>query len=139
MKSFFQFTIVTLLSIAPAISAFAPPGRIINRVNDVASASAHNKYAPVTVKISMVMGRDKVAKSKEDDLELTRAIIMQHIASDDNTVVDDNNDDSSQTDSEDGEGKLEKIKSNVKRGQKKIQSVGSKIKNKLKNKLEKEG
>lgn len=70
------------------------------------------------------------AKSKEEDLELTRAIIMNHIASDDSVVDDGDADSSTAGSSADGEGSRQPLK--------KIKSIGSKIKNKLKSKLEKD-
>eukprot|EP00571_Detonula_confervacea_P016082 CAMPEP_0172311482 /NCGR_PEP_ID=MMETSP1058-20130122/14813_1 /TAXON_ID=83371 /ORGANISM="Detonula confervacea, Strain CCMP 353" /LENGTH=79 /DNA_ID=CAMNT_0013024661 /DNA_START=332 /DNA_END=571 /DNA_ORIENTATION=+ len=73
------------------------------------------------------------AKSKEEDINLTRDIIMNHIGSTDDLVVDNSQTDvadSSTTEgAADGEGS---------QPLKKIKSIGSKIKNKLKSKLEKD-
>ena len=125
MKSFLQITIVVLLTIAPAMtSAFAPffsPVRSIGgKVNSLISSKS--KFARLNVKIGM---GGKPAKSKEADLELTRSIIMKHIASSNDDVVDD--DDEAQ----------QSTSSSVEPLKKKIKSVGKKIKNKVKSKLNK--
>eukprot|EP00580_Thalassiosira_gravida_P000008 CAMPEP_0201608790 /NCGR_PEP_ID=MMETSP0492-20130828/8888_1 /ASSEMBLY_ACC=CAM_ASM_000837 /TAXON_ID=420259 /ORGANISM="Thalassiosira gravida, Strain GMp14c1" /LENGTH=76 /DNA_ID=CAMNT_0048073763 /DNA_START=291 /DNA_END=521 /DNA_ORIENTATION=- len=71
----------------------------------------------------------KSAKSKEEDLELTRAAIMQHISSEIDEVVvvaeknDDEPSDTEDVDSEAGKGKRAAIK-----------SFGSKMKKKIQNK-----
>jgi len=90
-------------------------------------------------KLTTVKMAGKFARSNEEDLELTRAIIMQHISSaDDNMMVADD-DEQSQTAgastssssgvSADGKGNRQPLK--------KIKSFGSKMKSKIKSKLDK--
>jgi hypothetical protein len=143
MKSLFHFCIVALLTIAPAISAFAP--RIVTSGN----VACKKKFGRLYVKIDM--GRNhKPAKSQEEDLELTLAIIMKHIKSTDGSVADDVDDsDDAETqekvttsttlgDSTDGGGEntvqplLEWAKMS------KIKSIGTKIKDTLRSKLGKD-
>ena len=132
MKAPLQYTVVLLLALAHVISAFTPPGRIhsgtIHGSYSVATSS-NIKYNRSIVKIDMK--RNKPAKSQEEDVELTRAIIMKHIESTEDTTIDDDDSDvvaTSSTGSTEGKKPLKKIK-----------SIGKKIKNKVKKKLEKEG
>eukprot|EP00985_Skeletonema_marinoi_P008547 scaffold3900_cov94-Skeletonema_marinoi.AAC.1 len=74
MKSFFLITFA-LLATAASISAFAP-----NYSRQTIIASRVKK---------LFMARSKPAKSQEEDVELTRAIIMKHIGSVEDFVVDD--------------------------------------------------
>jgi len=115
-----------LLTISPAIiSAFAP-GRTAASGNNV--LASNNISAAKSTPLKMA---GKSARSNEEDLELTRAIIMQHISSaDDNAADDDEQSGASMSSSgvsADGKGKLKKIK-----------SFGSKMKSKIKSKLEKD-
>jgi hypothetical protein len=94
MKSLFQFCIVALLTIAPAASAFTP-GSVTS-----GNVACNKKFGRLHVKVGM--GRNnKPAKSQEEDLEMTLAIIMKHIKSTDGSMADDVDDsDDSQTEEE---------------------------------------
>lgn len=121
MKSPFQLSAVLLLALAAsAVSAFAP-GKILSSSGK--AASNYMRFARMNVKIMA----GSSAKSKEEDLELTRTIIMNHIASSD-TVIDDDEDDEAKSDGTVTGGKPLK----------KLKSLGSKIKKKLKSKLDKD-
>ena len=123
MKSLSYITIFALLAIAPAIvSAFAP-GRIPSQK---VVASKFN-----TIQLNLKFSKGAPAKSKEEDVDLTRAIIMSHIAMTDDDIEDDiiGDDDFDSEESVDVE-KNEPLK--------KIKSVGRKIKKKLKSKLKKD-
>jgi len=105
-----------LLVVSPAATSAFSPGRTGNyfaRLNGV-----------------KMMG--KPASSKEEDLDLTRSIIMQHIASADNDILADDDDDgqSQKVVASDGKGNRQPMK--------KIKSFGSKMKKKIKNKIQKE-
>mmetsp|Transcript_20109 Transcript_20109/g.36148 ORF Transcript_20109/g.36148 Transcript_20109/m.36148 type:complete len:131 (+) Transcript_20109:214-606(+) len=122
MKSFIQFTVVVLLVASPAIiSAFSPARTPWS--SHVASTSIN------LARLNHVKMAGKSAKSKEEDLELTRAAIMQHISSEIDEVVvvaeknDDEPSDTEDVDSEAGKGKRAAIK-----------SFGSKMKKKIQNK-----
>ena len=130
MRSFPLF-IAALLIIARPVSAFVP-GRVPSCGCNVASDTVNFD------RLNVIMG-GKPAKSKEEDMELTRAIIMKHIASTDDTVVDDGDEEESQpvassssssssTDRDEKPGKREKIK-----------SLGRKVKKKVKKKLKGKG
>lgn len=125
MKSILQCTIVLLLALAPAMiaSAFSP------------ARAFGNQVAVARLNMSLGMG-GKPAKSAEEDLDLTRAIILKHISATDDSVDDDDGggDDESGGSSDSSSSTSEKIKKPLK----KAKSVGKKIKNKLKKKLSKE-
>jgi hypothetical protein len=143
MKSLFLLCIFALLAIAPSIAAFAGS---MNSGNIASSKKFGRSYVKVG------MGRNnRPAKSQEEDLELTLAIIMKHIKSTDEMVndVDDSDDgDDSQTEvkvatpftvgSSAGEEEnsaqplLEWAKMS------KIKSLGTKIKDTLKSRLGKD-
>jgi len=143
MKSLLHFCSVALLAIAPAISAFAPG--IITSGN----VAYNKKFGRLYVKVGM--GRNnKPAKSQEEDLELTLAIIMKHIKSTDGGVGDDV-DDSDDTQMEENvttpvtlggstdveaEYTMEPLLEWAKKS--KIKSLGTKIKDTLKSKLGKD-
>mmetsp|Transcript_3806 Transcript_3806/g.8582 ORF Transcript_3806/g.8582 Transcript_3806/m.8582 type:complete len:130 (-) Transcript_3806:277-666(-) len=121
MKSFIQFTIVVLLTASPAIiSAFSPARTPWS--GDVASNSIN------LARLNDVKMAGKSAKSKEEDLELTRAVIMQHISSemDEVVVVAENTDD--------GQSQTEDVASEAKGKRAAIKSFGSKMKKKIQNK-----
>ncbi len=84
------------------------------------------------------MARRKPAKSQEEDVELTRAIIMKHIGSVDDDVVDDDDDDEEvedvATNSSDEAGSESKGNKSI---ADKLKDKGRKIKNKLKSKIQK--
>ena len=146
MKSSIYVThlfILSLLVTARVVSAF----NIGNRISDLTSSKYFNKFARVNVQVGM--GRGNSARSQEEDLELTRAVIMKHIAiasvTSDITVDDDDDVDDEVDDAVDdaAEGKtnqsMKKIKSKiskVKKGMKNkkpIKKIISKVKSKIKN------
>ena len=116
MKSLLNIAIITLLSLYPTIIlAFSPSSRIPNK-----------QYARLHVKVSM--GQAKPARSKEDDLELTRAIIMKHIQTTDTSSIDGaevDDDDASSGEDKQPLRKREAVK-------KKIKEFGAKVKGKRK-------
>lgn len=143
MKSLFHFCIAALLAIAPAIPAFAP-GSVTS-----GNVASNMKCGRLCVKVGM--GRNnKAAKSQEEDLELTLAIIMKHIKSTDGSMVDDVDDsDDSQaeekvTTSSTLEGSTDGGEENTMQPllewakMSKIKSFGTKIKDTLKSKLKKD-
>lgn len=146
MKSLFHFCIFALLATAPSIAAFAH-----GRINSGNTASS-KKFGRLYVKVGM--GRNnRPAKSQQEDLELTLAIIMKHIKSTDGGVVDDVDDsddgDDSQTDVKvatpialggSAEGEEENAAQPLLEWAKmsKIKSLGTKIKDTLKIKLRKD-
>lgn len=106
MKSSLYYTIFALLLVSPIILAFAPPTRI-SKILSVSSAKTTSELY------------GKPARSPEDDLELTRAVIMKHIAStSDDDIVDDSDD----------EIKSSKVETRGTR--QKIKALGSKVKSK---------
>lgn len=131
MKSILQCTIVLLLALAPAMiaSAFSPARAVGNQV------------AVARLNMSLGMG-GKPAKSAEEDLDLTRAIILKHISATDDSVDDDDGGDDESGGSSDSSDYLMSLSSStsekIKKPLKKAKSVGKKIKNKLKKKLSKE-
>ena len=135
MKSILQCTIVLLLALAPAMiaSAFSP------------ARAFGNQVAVARLNMSLGMG-GKPAKSAEEDLDLTRAIILKHISAMDDSVDDSVDDDDGGDDesggSSDSSDYLMSLSSStsekIKKPLKKAKSVGKKIKNKLKKKLSKE-
>ena len=132
MKSILQCTIVLLLALAPAMiaSAFSP------------ARAFGNQVAVARLNMSLGMG-GKPAKSAEEDLDLTRAIILKHIsATDDSVDDDDDGGDDESGGSSDSSDYLMSLSSStsekIKKPLKKAKSVGKKIKNKLKKKLSKE-
>ena len=108
MKSSLYYTTFALLLVLSSILAFAPPTRISN-ILSVSSAKTTSKLY------------GKPARSPEDDLELTREVIMKHIASTSNDdVVDDGDDEvSSKSGEVETRGTRQKIK-----------ALGSKVKSK---------
>lgn len=144
MKTSIYFTrlfILSLLVTARVVSAF----NIGNRISDITSSKYFNKYARLNVQVGM--GRGDSARSQEEDLELTRAVIMKHIAiaSDTSDIMFDDDDDvdDAVTVDDAAEGKtnqsMKKIKSKlskVKKGlknKKPIKKIISKVKSKIKN------
>ena len=123
MKSFFLITI-TLLAAALSVSAFSP------------SYSSRRSISSLISNTKLCMARRKPAKSQEEDLELTRAIIMKHIGSmdDDGFVVDDS-DDSDVEDSDTSSADASEAASTGKKLGDKLKDKGRKIKNKLKSKM----
>ena len=115
MKSFFLVTFA-LLAAAASISAFAPN---------------HSRKTLITSHIKLFMARSKPAKSQEEDVELTRAIIMKHIGSVEDFVVDDEVEEA-ETSVESNESKSTKVST-----MDKLKNKGRKIKNKLKSKIQK--
>ena len=107
MKSSLYYTIFALLLVSPIfILAFTPPTRI-SKILSVSSAKTTSELY------------GKPARSPEDDLELTRAVIMKHIAStSDDDIVDDSDD----------EIKSSKVETRGTR--QKIKALGSKVKSK---------
>lgn len=77
------------------------------------------------------MARSKPAKSQEEDVELTRAIIMKHIGSVEDFVVDDEVEEA-EASVESNESKSTKVST-----MDKLKIKGRKIKNKLKSKIQK--
>ena len=107
MKSSLYYTIFALLLVSP-ILAFAPPTTRISKLS-------------VSSTITELNG--KPARSPEDDLELTRAVIMRHIASTSNDdIVDDGDDD----EADDKSSEVEKTRGT----RQKIKALGSKVKSK---------
>src|SRR6056300_1212016 len=87
MKSLFLITFALLAAAALSmVSAFSPTFNYRSR---------HMTTSPTISSTNILyMARRKPAKSQEEDVELTRAIIMKHIGSmDDGFVVDDSDDD----------------------------------------------
>lgn len=147
MKSLFHICIFALLAIAPSIAAFS-----LGSISSGNPASSM-KFGRLHVIVGMGLN-NRPAKSQEEDLELTLAIILKHIESTDGSMVDDVDDsddgDDSQTDvkvattsvalggstvGEEGNNVqplLEWAKMS------KIKSFGTKIKDKLKIKLGKD-
>ena len=122
MKSFFLFALALLA--AASVSAFAPTFQ-----RKTANASGAN--------VQLCMARGKPAKSQEEDLELTRAVIMKHVGSVEDYVVDDDTDDSEGESI--GEAILEKGKDLLKDGLRdRLREKGRKVKNKLKTAIERE-
>ena len=117
MKSFFLVALA-LLATAASISAFAP-----NYSRKTLITSSH---------IKLFMARSKPAKSQEEDVELTRAIIMKHIGSVEDFVVDDEVDEEAEASVESNESKSTKVST-----MDKLKNKGRKIKNKLKSKIQK--
>lgn len=117
MKSFFLATFA-LLAAAASISAFTPN---------------YYRKTLITSHIKLFMARSKPAKSQEEDVELTRAIIMKHIGSMDDFVVDDDAEEAEKGASdESNESKSTKVSIKDK-----LKNEGRKIKNKLKSKIQK--
>ena len=116
MKSFFLVALA-LLATAASISAFTP-----NYSRKTLITSSHNK---------LFMVRSKPAKSQEEDVELTRAIIMKHIGSVEDFVVDDEVEEA-EASVESNESKSTKVST-----MDKLKIKGRKIKNKLKSKIQK--
>ena len=115
MKSFFLVTFA-LLATAASISAFAPN---------------YSRKTLITTNIKLFMARSKPAKSQEEDVELTRAIIMKHIGSVEDFVVDDDVDEA-EASVESNDSKSTKVST-----MDKLKNKGRKIKNKLKSKIQK--
>ena len=110
MKSSLYYTIFALLLVSP-ILAFAPP---TTRISNILSVSVSS--AKTTTELY-----GKPARSPEDDLELTRAVIMKHIASPSGDDIVDDGDDGVSSKS----GEVETIGT-----RKKIKALGSKVKSK---------
>ena len=108
MKSSLYYTIFALLLVSP-IFAFAPPTTRISNILSVSSTKTTTELY------------GKPARSPEDDLELTRAVIMKHIASTSgDDIIDDGDDEADNKSSE-----VETIGT-----RKKIKALGSKVKSK---------
>ena len=114
MKSSLYYTIFALLLVSP-ILAFAPPTTRISNILSVSVSSAKTT--------SELYG--KPARSPEDDLELTRAVIMKHIASTSGDDIIDDGDD----------GVSSKSGGETIGTRKKIKALGSKVKSKGKKKM----
>ena len=142
MKTSIYFTrlfILSLLVTARVVSAF----NIGNRISDITSSKYFNKYARLNVQVGM--GRGDSARSQEEDLELTRAVIMKHIAIasdtsdimvDDDDVGDDAVDDAAEGKTNQSMKKIKSKLSKVKKGlknKKPIKKIISKVKSKIKN------
>ena len=143
MKSSIYVThlfILSLLVTARVVSAF----NIGNRISDLTSSKYFNKFARVNVQVGM--GRGNSARSQEEDLELTRAVIMKHIAiasdtsdimvDDDDDDVDDEVDDAVEDKTNQSMKKIKSKLSKVKKGMKNkkpIKKIISKVKSKIKN------
>ena len=143
MKSSIYVThlfILSLLVTARVVSAF----NIGNRISDLTSSKYFNKYARLNVQVGM--GRGNSARSQEEDLELTRAVIMKHIAiasdtsdimvDDDDDDVDDEVDDAVEDKTNQSMKKIKSKLSKVKKGMKNkkpIKKIISKVKSKIKN------
>ena len=108
MKSSLYYTIFALLLVSP-ILAFAPPTTRISNILSVSSTKTTTELY------------GKPARSPEDDLELTRAVIMKHIASPSGDDIVDDGDDGVSSKS----GEVETIGT-----RKKIKALGSKVKSK---------
>ena len=134
------FIILSLLVTARVVSAF----NIGNRISDLTSSKYFNKFARVNVQVGM--GRGNSARSQEEDLELTRAVIMKHIAiasdtsdimvDDDDDDVDDEVDDAVEDKTNQSMKKIKSKLSKVKKGMKNkkpIKKIISKVKSKIKN------
>ena len=119
MKSSLYYTIFALLLVSP-ILAFAPPTTRISNILSVSSTT--------TTEVN-----GKPARSPEDDLELTRAVIMKHIASTSNDDVVDDGDDEVSSKSGEVEGTRQKIKALGS----KVKSKGNKKMRELKNRFSK--
>ena len=115
MKSSLYYTIFALLLVSP-ILAFAPP---TTRISNILSVSVSS--AKTTTELY-----GKPARSPEDDLELTRAVIMKHIASTSgDDIIDDGDDEADNKSSE-----VETIGT-----RQKIKALGSRVKSKGKKKM----
>ena len=112
-----NITIITLLSLYPTIILAFSPSRIPNK-----------QYARLHVKVSM--GQGKPARSQEDDLELTRAIIMKHIETTDTSAIDGTDVDDDDASSEGGGDKQPLRKREAVK--KKFKEFGAKVKSKKK-------
>mmetsp|Transcript_13190 Transcript_13190/g.19854 ORF Transcript_13190/g.19854 Transcript_13190/m.19854 type:complete len:121 (+) Transcript_13190:233-595(+) len=117
MKSFFLITFA-LLATAASISAFAPN---------------YSRQTIIASRIKLFMGRSKPAKSQEEDVELTRAIIMKHIGSVEDFVVDDDTVEEVEASSEEADDESRESKSM----KDKLKGTGRKIKDKLKSTIQK--
>ena len=113
MNSSIYYTIFALLLVSP-ILAFAPPTTRISNILSVSSAKTTTELY------------GKPARSPEDDLELTRAVIMKHIASTSgDDIIDDGDDEADNKSSE-----VETIGT-----RQKIKALGSRVKSKGKKKM----
>jgi len=122
MKSPFLITFALMAAVA-FTSAFAPN---------------YSRQTLTSSTTKTCMARRQPAKSQEEDVELTRAIIMKHIGSVDNYVVDDDDadeevDDVGTNSSAEAGGQSKGNKSIAD----KLKDKGRKIKNKLKSKIQK--
>ncbi|KAK1733056.1 hypothetical protein QTG54_016194 [Skeletonema marinoi] len=117
MKSFFLITFA-LLATAASISAFAPN---------------YSRQTIIASRIRLFMARSKPAKSQEEDVELTRAIIMKHIGSVEDFVVDDGTVEEVEASSEEADDESNESKSM----KDKLKGTGRKIKDKLKSTIQK--
>ena len=129
MKSF--LVAFALLAAAASISAFAPN---------------HSRNTVTASRIKLDMARSKPAKSQEEDLELTRSVIMKHIGSMEDFVVDDvvvEEPESDDDESEDSESLRDRLKDAIKDKLKdsvkdRLREKGREIKDKIKSKIQKD-
>ncbi len=126
MKSF--LVAFTLLAAAASISAFAP---------------LYSQNTVTASRITLDMARSKPAKSQEEDLELTRSVIMKHIGSMEDFVVDDvvvEEPESDDDESEDSESLRDRLKDAIKKDSVKdrLREKGREIKDKIKSKIQKD-
>ena len=138
MKSLFLITFTLLAAALSMVSAFSPTFNYRSR---------HMKTSPTISSINILyMARRKPAKSQEEDVELTRAIIMKHIGSmDDGFVVDDSDDDDLDvvvakdlvTSDASEAGASDATSTGRKSIKEKLKDKGRKMKNKLKSKMKK--
>ena len=124
MESSLYYTIFALLLVLSPILAFAPPTTRISNILSVSSAKINTELY------------GKLARSPEDDLELTREVIMKHIASTSNDdVVDDGDDEIS--DSKSGEVETRGTRQKIKALGSKVKSKGNKKMRELKKRFNK--
>ena len=124
MESSLYYTIFALLLVLSPILAFAPPTTRISNILSVSSAKINTELY------------GKLARSPEDDLELTREVIMKHIASTSNDDVVDDGDDEIY-DSKSGEVETRGTRQKIKALGSKVKSKGNKKMRELKKRFNK--
>mmetsp|Transcript_45129 Transcript_45129/g.94657 ORF Transcript_45129/g.94657 Transcript_45129/m.94657 type:complete len:141 (+) Transcript_45129:267-689(+) len=132
MKSVIKFAIALLLVVFPAgVSAFsfaiAPFFVPVKAVGSAIRSGPDGVSSAIkSARLTMRLKAGEPADSKEEDLELTLAVIMQHISSSDDMITDDDEDDDGEN-NEKGDENVSTLK--------KVKSIGSKMKQKVKKKL----
>jgi len=136
MKTFVRFVLVSILTLVPSASALAPVWFLAR------GFAAQRSVAIINERLSGVTigAGGAPAKSKEEDLELTRLVILRHIASLDEFAVFDDGEDID----EDDEVEVEEVVTNTMKIDDaveevdpfgKIKQIGRKIKSSFKTKV----